>query len=206
MKNLLAVVCLVMCYPGTWAQTNPRDLNERIIAESRGACVIAVNPHSYGCNDWTFRGNNIFPLFNMDWFGRLQGSWAMVTYADPQGDENSGPEFIMLKTKNRNTVPAGVFDVKSGRVVGVMRVLDSTMNFENWQGTRLSSHPGSFSVLDNLTVQMQAVDSQRNIQLFTCRDFNRQNTHHLLCRWDSRKRNASKWQHKGYLGFLRTGN
>lgn len=202
MKNLVAV-CVILFSHLSFAQSN---LNERIIAESRGTCFIFVNPHSYGCNDWTFKGTTVFPLFDVDWMSRKQGAWAMVTYADPQGNENSGPEFVMLKAKGRHTIPAGVFDVKSGRNVGAVRISGAMMTIDNWQGTRLTTDPNTFNNLDRFTVQMQAVDAQRNTQLFTCRDFERSNTSHLLCRWDTKNRNSNRWQHKGYLGFLRTGN
>lgn len=180
------------------------EIHNRVLRESGGICSILDNPHSYGCTDWTFKGNNVFPLLPMNW-SALGGNWAMVTYADPVGDENKGPEFQMLKQKGRSTMPAGVFDFKSGRIVGDMDIIGNSINFKNWQGQRMSTIPGAFAVLDGLTVQMQAIDNNNAVHMFTCRDFDRINTHHLLCRWDSRSGNRN-FEHKGYVGFLRTGN
>lgn len=209
-KKLLGfnfVFSLLFITQNSWSQSAETvALSQKVFDLSGGRCSLVENPHSYACNDWTFHGNEVFPLFNMDWMGRLQGNWAMVTYADPEGNQNAGPEFSMLLTKNKRTIPAGVFDFKSGKVVGGMRVNGPTMIFENWQGGVMSTNPSTFNQVDNFTVQMLAHDSQQNAHMFLCRDFNRQKTHHLLCRWDSRKSSQSNWSHKGYIGFLRTGN
>jgi hypothetical protein len=186
---------------GHHQQANPQD--EWIFFEAYnatgGACDIKANPHSYACTHWNFAGNNAFPLMPLDWMGALQGEWFTVTYVNPQG--NVGPELYMAVNPQRPTQPSGVVNKGNNTLVGSMWIEGKTMFFDNWMGHSFATDMQSFTFLDEYTVEMQAYEGQY-LHLFRCRDFNRNNNHHLLCSWDVWVPQQQTWTHKGYLGFL----
>ena len=163
-----------------------------------GSCVIKRNPHSYPCTVWTYEGE-FFPLFAMDW-GALEGAWFSVTYVNPTSG-NDGPEFLMRKNRASLVQPMGVENTRSGQLMGRMSIRGDRMFIENWLGVR------DFTlfvdqVIDNETIRLVSSDSSFTRQAFTCRDFNRNNNHHLLCNWEEQTRPDSTWEHKGFFGFL----
>lgn len=168
-----------------------------------GACNLKQNPHSYVCNKWNFDGNQVFPLHRIDWRGVLQGDWYTVTYVNPYS-ENEGREFYMAKNPHRPTQPMGVFNRYGNAPVGAMWIRGKEMSFENWRGYNLRSARRSYRQVDAYTVQVIMVEKKVE-HLFTCRDFNRNNNHHLLCAWDIRTRGyggGGRWEHHGFFGFL----
>lgn len=203
MKNL-ALVFTFLLSPLTFAQGN---IGAEVLRDSNGECSLD-RPHSYGCNLWTFEGNRVFPQMSVSW-SSLRGNWATVTYADPHGDEGRGPEFQLLVQRGRNSRPAGVHDFLSNRQpgpagdvrLGSMTINDSGFSIPTWHDIGLAGSTSTLNQIDSRTVQIQGVDGRGTAHLFTCRLFNRNNTGHLLCAWDTA--NGSGWTHKGFLGFLR---
>lgn len=184
---------------------NPPKQDQQWIAEEAykatgGACNMAQNPHSYACNHWNYAGNQIFPLFQLDWDFTLQGEWFSVTYVNPQ-TENSGPEFFMATNPHNPNQPFGMYNRNSNTPVGSMWIQGNSIVWNNWLGQTLATAPETFRWLDAYTVEMQAYEGPY-VHLFRCRDFNRNNNHHLLCSWDLWIPQQKAWQHKGYLGFL----
>lgn len=165
-----------------------------------GACDIQAEPHSYACTHWNFVGNHVFPLFQMDWYGALQGEWFSVTYVNPL-TQNVGEEFYMSKNPQRPTQPMGVVNTRNGDMLGSMWINGDSMVWNNWLGYTLATDPSTFRVLDAYTVEMQAFEGQY-VHLFRCRDFNRNDKHHFLCSWDLWMPENQQWHHKGYMGFL----
>lgn len=167
---------------------------------THGACDTRSNPHSFACTRWNFDGNHVFPLFTLDWMGSMQGEWFTVTYVNPQ-TENEGAEFYMAKLPLRPSIPLGVINAQTGDRVGSMWIQGRTMVWNNWLGRTLQTDPNTFRMLDAHTVEMQAFEGQY-VHMFRCRDFNRNNNHHLLCDWYLWIPQNQQWVHKGYMGFL----
>lgn len=161
-----------------------------------GSCVIKRNPHSYPCTVWTYQGE-FFPLFSMDW-GALQGTWFSVTYVNPTSG-NEGPEFFMEKNPVSPMQPLGVRNTDSGQQMKRMSIQGDRMFIENWHGFELVLTVDQ--VIDNETIRLVS-EGRFPRHAFTCRDFNRNNNHHLLCDWEEQRRPDSSWQHKGFFGFL----
>lgn len=164
--------------------------------KTAGQCIFSFNPHSYACTDATFSGL-IFPFFPMDWWGSLRGQWMTVTYVNPSS-ENTGPQFAMAKNTANPRQPMGVVNMDDQSQLGNMWINDDgTMTIENWRGRRLNTTPAE--ALDGSTIRVYAREgSVRHV--FVCRDFNRNDNHHLLCDWAIK--NRGPWEHKGYFGFL----
>jgi hypothetical protein len=141
-------------------------------------------------------GGGVFDLFSIDWWGTLQGEWFTVTYVNQRG--NDGRSFYMAKNPNSPTQPLGVFNVSSNTPVGSMWIDGDRMVFQNWQGIQLMNE--SIEVIDQHTVRLIFVEGHY-LHSLNCRDFNRNNNHHLLCAWDVKSRN-NQWVHQGYIGFL----
>lgn len=160
-----------------------------------GNCVFKENPHSYACTRSAFNGE-VFPLRPLDWWGVLQGRWFTVTYVNPKG--NSGKAFYMAKNRVSPTQPDGVFNVNTDTRVGSMWIQEGDMIFENWQGSRLATT--SIEQIDEFTFRL-IMEEGRILHSFNCRDFNRNDNHHLLCAWDVKKP-GEEWSHHGYFGFL----
>ncbi|MBY0385490.1 hypothetical protein K2X05_10070 [bacterium] len=163
-----------------------------------GSCVIKGNPHSYPCTVWTYQGE-FFPLFPMDW-DSLQGTWFSVTYVNPTSG-NEGPQFLMKKNPARPMQPMGVENTRSGQAMGHMSIQGDLMRIENWLGIELVLQVDG--MVDSNTIRLvtpEAFGFPRHT--FTCRDFNRNNNHHLLCDWEEQRRPDESWQHKGFFGFL----
>lgn len=161
-----------------------------------GSCVIKRNPHSYPCTVWTYEGE-FFPLFAMDW-NALQGTWFSVTYVNPDSG-NEGPEFFMQKNPARPMQPMGVHNSRSGQAMARMAIRGDQMFIENWLGFELVLTIDQ--IIDGETIRLES-DRGFPRQAFTCRDFNRNNNHHLLCDWEEQRRPDSQWRHKGFFGFL----
>jgi hypothetical protein len=155
-------------------------------------CQFQVNPHSYACTQWTFFGNQMFPLNPID-LNFLSGSWSALTFVDPTF-ENNGPEFVMMVNPQRPTVPVGVLDRFTNAQDGATQT--------RWRGQVLNSDPGSMRVVDNWTFQF-TFSEPPYVHLYSCRDFNRNDVHHLLCSWEILMPGANQWVHKGFLGYLR---
>ena len=163
-------------------------------------CQFQVNPHSYACTRWTFDGNQMFPLIPMD-LQSLSGSWNAITFVDPYF-ENVGPEFVMLVNPQRPTIPMGVLDRFTNANVGNLIVGPTGATQTRWRGQVLNSTPGSMRIADRWTFQF-TFSEPPYMHGFSCRDFNRNNVHHLLCSWDILMPGSPQWQHKGFLGYLR---
>lgn len=163
---------------------------------SKGSCVIRRNPHAYPCTVWTYQGE-FFPLFPMDW-GALQGTWFSVTYVNPTNG-NEGPEFFMEKNPARPMQPMGVRNTRSGQQMGRMSIQNDRMFIENWLGFELVL--SIVQVIDGETIRLESEGGFPR-HAFTCRDFNRNNNHHLLCDWEEQRNRNSSWRHKGFFGFL----
>lgn len=184
---------------------NPPKNDQQWIAQeafnaTNGACNFGQNVHSYACTHWNYAGNQVFPLFQLDWDYTLQGEWFSVTYVNPE-TENNGPEFFMAKNPHNTNQPLGMYNRNSNTPVGSMWIQGNTMVWNNWLGITLQTSPQSFRWLDAYTVEMQAIEGPY-VHLFRCRDFNRNNNHHLLCSWDMFFSQQNVWKHKGYIGFL----
>jgi hypothetical protein len=181
------------------------NLYAKILEFTNGACDIKINPHSFACNEWNYKNNPVFPLFAMDWDG-LQGDWFSVTYAE-KGRENNGGQFYMAKNIERPTQPMGVKNQSDDSLLGRVWISGTKVTFENWHGHKVSSDPQSFKVLDDYTVQFDlwtGAKGKQTLHSFDCRDFNRNNEHHLLCDWWVRTGTTDdSWVFKGYFGFIR---
>jgi hypothetical protein len=164
-------------------------------------CQMQINPHSYACTRWTFDGNQVFPLLPIDFAGALQGSWRAITFADPTGD-NVGPEFMMQTNAQRPTIPEGVVDRATNQFLGDLFIGGNRVVQTNWRGQQLETVPGSLMAMDVWTLRFSFNES-RLTHTFTCRDFNRNGTHHLLCAWDLWSPKIGRWTHKGFIGYLR---
>lgn len=174
-----------------FAQRIPRD------------CQFQVNPHSYSCTRWTFDGNQMFPLLPMDWNGVVQGTWQPITFTDPVTG-NTSADFSMQVNPQRPTIPEGVVDNVTGQMLAPITIRGDQVFFANWHGTQFWSIPGTTQIPDRVTARFQFADNFAQ-HSFNCRDFNRNATHHLLCAWDVWNDRAQTWQHRGFLGFLKTG-
>ncbi len=178
-------------------QSPPQDQPQ---AQPPPDCQFQVNPHSYACAHWTFEGNQMFPLFQFDLNTTMQGWWEPLTYSVP-GTDNEDNEFVMMKNPARPTVPEGVGDKVTGRRLGPMLIQGNNVFFSNWHGIQIWSVPNTSAFPDAVTWSFQYQD-QFGLQSFNCRDFNRNNKHHMLCAWDTWMVPQSSWQHRGYIGFL----
>ena len=191
MKSILFVYALLLGH-SAFAQQIP------------ASCQFQVNPHSYSCTRWTFDGNQMFPLLPMDWNGVLQGSWQPITFADPVSG-NSNADFSMQVNPQRPSIPEGVVDNFTGQMLGSITIQNNLVFFQNWHGAQFWSIQGTTVIPDNVTARFQFTDGQTQ-STFNCRDFNRNSNHHLLCAWDTWNPQAQRWQHRGFMGFLKSGN
>jgi len=199
---------------------NPDDVFQQAWDGSGGTCNTRENPHSYGCTLWNFNGNGTFPWFPMDW-SRLRGPWFTVVYVrNPNlgaidcssgiqipDDENRDCEFSMRKNPDRPTQPMGVENTYNHKLVKQM-IIDKwgNVSWNNWLGKHVQSDAGSVIQRDPYTMQFQWHETTSNgaqyVHNFTCRDFNRNSNHHLLCKWDMWFPGTDHWVEKGFLGFL----
>ncbi len=184
-------------YNGQVAVPQPQHYDDP--ARWGALCSVDYAPHSYACHHWNYLGNSMFPLFTLDWHSTLQGEWFATTYANPTS-ENIGPEFIMLKNPHRPTQPDGVLDNYSGSLVESVWVNGNTLYWTNWRGAVFQTDPNTFRILDNYTVEMYGYFGAQ-LHYFQCRDFNRNDSHHLLCRWDTQNSDGS-FTSRGYFGFM----
>lgn len=166
----------------------------RSYQETYQTCDPRRDPHSYACAKATFAGD-IFPLFDLRW-RRLQGEWITVTYANPSG--NFGDEFFMATNPASPTQPMGVYNVNTNSPVGSMWIDGDRMVFNNWQGQTIQTV--SFSKVTDKTAVL-TMQEGNYVHQFTCRDFNRNDKHHLFCAWDVEVPGYG-WIHHGYMGFL----
>jgi len=168
------------------------------LKETKGRCKLSENPHSFACTQWTYTNNTLFPLFKIESLRAVEGEWFMATYVNTVS-ENTGPEFFMGKNPNSPTQPMGVFNVDNNTPVGKMRIKNGEVVFENWRGHVEKSVPGSLVIRDPRTIQFELVTG-KTAHTFHCRDFNRNQNHHLLCDWWIK--GDGDWSFKGYFGFL----
>jgi hypothetical protein len=164
---------------------------------SRGNCDFRVNPHSYECTRMAFEGATKFPLYEMDWWGILQGEWFTVTYVN-SSTENVGSHFAMAKNRRDGLQAMGVYNQQTKSGVGPMWIEGGDMVFSNWQGYTIRATGAQ--IVDRYTVRL-VMEEGSSVHYFTCRDFNRNNNHHLLCRWDVWEPQSGTVHH-GYFGFL----
>ncbi len=172
------------------------------MASAQNVCDIRNDPHSFTCQKEAFIGR-LFPLENLDWQNVMQDEWFASTYAVVNG--NAGHGFVMDINPIRPTLPGrGVLnDHGQGQfsVVGSMWMTGNTVTFDNWQGARISSLPGSVVLLDKKTLQFDMSDRFRVIHRFQCRDFLRNKNHHLNCTWHTLNQNRV-WDLRGFFGFV----
>lgn len=203
MKNVITFgLGLVICL-GTLSLLSVEAEAQQAPAGVPPDCQFQVNPHSYSCTRWTFDGNQMFPLNLIDWNGVLQGRWQPLTFSDVRGG-NENNEFSMMKNPARPTIPEGVLDRATNRLLAPLQIRGGQVIFENWHGFQLQSLPGTLLVPDRFTARFQFADGQGVGHTFNCRDFNRNQNHHLLCAWDTWNPRSQTWVHRGFIGFLRT--
>lgn len=168
-------------------------------------CVLSQNPHSYACHAWTFQGTQMFPLNIMDGQA-LQGEWNTITYANPW-TENEGAEFKMLKETSNPHIPTGVMNKGSNTALGSLKFSGRKVVWNNWRGKKLKTKLGEYAITDSYTIKFSFPDGNYE-QSFICRDFNRNNKHHLLCEWYLIRftddfHSAYTYEFRGYFGFLK---
>jgi hypothetical protein len=197
-------------------QESAEQIHQRAWDETGGACDTFKNPHSYGCTQWNFDGNGVFPWFKMNWWDVMQGQWFSVTYVRNGGGkiqcangktvrgENNDCEFSMAKNPDRPTQPFGIVNTKNGSLLGSMWINGAQVSWDNWMGKQVWTDPDSFRQIDDYTVQFSMYETKYSKQygLFVCRDFNRNSNHHLLCKWYMQFPNQKGWVEKGFMGFL----
>lgn len=203
MKAVIAVTIVIFSFYAESHQheNSPQMLEifNQALSETGGACNLS-EPHSYACNQWNFVGNTVFPLMPLDGFNGSQGEWFAVTYVNSL-TENIGEEFYMAKNPARPSQPLGVVNTQTGVKVGSMWIVGNSLVWENWLGYQFSTDPHSLVQLDAYTVEVSAYEGEY-VHKFTCRDFNRNNNHHLLCKWTLWMPEYNQWHNKGFLGFL----
>lgn len=163
-------------------------------------CDQRRDPHSFACSDDAFRGI-AFPMIDMS-EGRIQGRWALVTYADLSG--RPGPEFRMLVDPQNPRVPRGVINQRDGSRAGGLTWVRGRGSFANFGagGRSLFEEAARTAITDRFTAQMILSDG-REVHALQCRIFNRRNIEHLQCRWQTLSREQNRFILRGYLGFLR---
>lgn len=173
-------------------------------------CYLDRNPHSYACQAWVFQGSHMFPLNVIDWRGAIEGEWKTITYANPWSD-NDGPEFRMLVNAQNPRIPVGVLNKNNNTMMGSLTFEGNKAVWTNWRGKKLKTRIGEYAVTDSFTFKFSFPDGDGYEQSFVCRDFNRNNVHHLTCSWylirfTDYYRTAYTWEHRGYFGFLKDGD
>ncbi len=173
---------------------------------SRGYCVTStncdfrVNPHTYACTTATF-GGGIFPFYeiNNSTWQAWQANWVIVTYVNPTG--HRGNEFYMKQNPNNPRQPLLVYNVANDSPMGLMWI-DQNRNLviENWNGNRNMVFVWESQYRQDNNIRWVA-RTRYGTHALTCRDFNRNDKHHLLCAWDV-EAGYGGWNHKGYFGFL----
>ncbi len=170
-------------------------------------CNLQTNPHSYACHAWTFEGNPAFPLNILDWKGQLMGEWKTTTYANPWS-ENVGPEFQMLVDSANPRIPKGVLNREDNTLMGNLVIKNDRIYFKNWRGEDFKSYKMSEYMTDSFTFKFSFPDGDYE-QSFICRDFNRNNKHHLMCSWFLIRFYANgtyTYEHHAYFGFTKAGD
>lgn len=167
---------------------------------SNHGCNPQFDPHTFECHTLAFNGQSEFPLVELN---TVQGEWFAVTYAIR--GSNSGAGFFMDKNQFRPSQPGrGVFNLTThgqvGSIVGNLFISGNRATFQNWQGSVMTSTPGTFVFLDSATIQFNAIDHLGIQHAFQCRDFIRRGNHHLTCRWLVLRQ--GQWDFVGYFGFL----
>jgi hypothetical protein len=170
-------------------------------------CYLEYNPHSYACQSWVFQGNPMFPLNIIDWKNVIEGEWKTITYANPWSD-NDGPEFKMLVRPENPRIPVGVVNKNDDSLMGSLTFQGDKAIWTNWRGKRLKTKISEYAISDSYTFKFSFKDGDDYEQSFICRDFNRNNKHHLSCSWYLIKftdyyHSAYTYEHRGFFGFLK---
>lgn len=171
-----------------------------------GTCNPSQNPHSYICESWAFQGS-LFPLNIIDLRNVIQGEWKTLTYANPWS-ENDGTEFKMLVSAQNPRVPVGVLNKNDNTMLGSLTFDGNKAVWTNWQGQKLKTKFDQYAVSDSFTFRFSFPDGDLYEQSFVCRDFNRNNKHHLICDWylirfSDGYHSSYTYEHRGYFGFLK---
>ncbi|MGZ3725095.1 MAG: hypothetical protein ACXWQQ_04815 [Pseudobdellovibrio sp.] len=166
-------------------------------------CNPEINPHSWACMDWTFNGNNQFPLFSIDWQGQIEGEWHTLTYATPTANEDA--EFAMITRQDNPRVPVGVLNKDTQDFIGSLTIHGDQITFHNWRGHDLISFPVSVQMADANTFKFTLNENAQFQQAFVCRDFNRNEKHHLLCSWYLLRlfNDHYTYEQRAYFGFIK---
>lgn len=170
-------------------------------------CYLDINPHSYACQSWVFGGSHLFPLNIIDLKNEINGEWKTITYSNPWS-ENEGSEFKMLVSAENPRIPVGVINKEDNTFMGSMTFNGQKVTWTNWRGKTLKTKMAEYAVSDSYTFKFSFKDGDLYEQSFICRDFNRNNRHHLVCswyliRWNNVYQTAYTWEHRGYFGFLK---
>ena len=170
-------------------------------------CYLNINPHSYACHAWTFQGSQMFPLNVIDWKNVIEGEWKTITYANPWSD-NIGSEFQMMVSPQNNRIPVGVLNRAENTLMGSLTFKGNKAVWTNWRGKTLKTKMQSYFIADSYTFKFSFKDGDMYEQSFICRDFNRNNKHHLMCawyliRWNDHYQTSYTYELRGYFGFLR---
>jgi len=186
------------------SQAEMKKMRDMIYKMTNGECDVGQNPHSWGCTHWTFNNNPVFPLMPMDWWGALQGEWIALTFVNSwQG--NRGDEFAMATCPSNNRQAAGIVNLQEGSLMGSMWIENDWMRFANWRGQEIVTSRDSFRELaDGYSVVTEMYTGNYSHR-FLCRDFNRNNKHHLLCAWEVQfpdQYGNMEWKNLGYMGWL----
>jgi hypothetical protein len=168
---------------------------------TRSDCDFRVNPHTYACTTVTFN-SSVFPFYeiNNSTWREWQQNWVIVTYVNTSG--HRGPEFYMRQNPNNPRQPLGVYNVVDNSPMGLMWV-DQKRNLviENWNGNRNMVFVWDTQYRQGGNIRWIA-RTHYGVHALTCRDFNRNDKHHLLCAWDVGAGQYGAWNHQGYFGFL----
>lgn len=170
-------------------------------------CYLDRNPHSYACLLWVFQGSPMFPLDAIDWRESIAGEWKTITYANPWSD-NDGPEFRMLVNAQNPRIPVGVMNKNDGSQLGSLTFEGDKAVWNNWRGKKLKTKITDYAITDSFTFKFSFKDGDQYEQSFVCRDFNRNNKHHLICNWYLIRytdfyHTAYTYEHRGFFGFLK---
>lgn len=170
-------------------------------------CNMEINPHSYACHTWNFGGNYLFPLNPIEWKNQIEGEWKVLTYANPWTG-NEGGEFVMLVDEHNPNIPVGVLNKDTQNLMGPLTIKGDKITFNNWRGRKLKANPATVQIADTYTFKFAMEDGPNFQQSFVCRDFNRNNKHHLICAWYLIRLYGYQytWELRGYFGFLKEGS
>lgn len=162
-------------------------------------CDQRTNPHSFACQDETFRGR-VFPMRKMSG-AAVVGPWKLFTYADISGRQ--GPEFFVTVNPQNPRIPEGVRNRADNSPVGILDWTIGDIRFHGWtsQSQTLFETQGRTKITDQFTI-LTILRNERRTEAFQCRVFIRNNNDHMLCRWQTRA--GDRFVVRGYLGFLRT--